>query len=224
MVKIALNQQGNQDAQTQQFIDAFGFENVVDDASRTFHGRFFPSFATTTFAIINGIENSPSHQLWEIVSLRDDLGRSEQAVTDLQQAIHSIVRPPQSYAEWTRQHGLAGASSEFDADPDKDLSPNFLEFAFGTNPTQSRFHHRPTLTHTQDHVILAYRQAINVTGIRIQVSQSYDLRAWKEFTAPVKAHRIATFPTFEFHEITIPIALSQQVFFRIRVAVDNLSP
>ncbi|MCS1409050.1 MAG: hypothetical protein M2R45_02229 [Verrucomicrobia subdivision 3 bacterium] len=82
VVKIALNQQPDQDAQTQQFIDAFRFK-IDDDSTKLFHNQFFPDFAITTFAAINELDDSRSYQQWEIIATRENLRRSEDAVIDL---------------------------------------------------------------------------------------------------------------------------------------------
>jgi hypothetical protein len=157
------------------------------------------------------------------VNLREDLGRSEQAVSELQNAINSIKPSPKNYQQWTEQHQLSGATALFDADPDDDKSPNYLEFAFGTNPTISRFHHKPSLKRTGDQLTLTYRQAKDVAGVRIHLAQSTNLKMWSDFTPSPDETRTAQFPTFTLNEITIPIQPLTQRYFEIRVTVQDAS-
>lgn len=144
-------------------------------------------------------------------------------MSELQNAINSIKPPPKSYQQWIEQHRLSGTRALFDADPDDDKSPNYLEFAFGTNPTISRFHHQPSLRRTGDQLTLTYRQAKDVAGVRIQLTQSTDLRLWSDFTPSTETLRTAQFPTFTLNEITIPFQPLTQRYFEIKVTVQDTS-
>ena len=157
------------------------------------------------------------------MNLREDLGRSEQAVSELQNAINSIKPSKKNYQQWTEQHQLSGATALFDADPDDDKSPNYLEFAFGTNPTISRFHHQPSLRRKGDQLTLTYRQAKDVVGVRIHLAESTNLKMWSDFTPSPETLRTAQFPSFTLNEITIPFQPLTQRYFEIRVTVQDTS-
>ena len=157
------------------------------------------------------------------MNLREDLGRSEQAVSELQSAIDSIKRPPQTYKQWIDQHDLSEEDASYEADPDADGSPNYLEFAFGTNPTISRFHHHPFIRSKGNQLTLSYRQAKDVSGVLIRMNQSQNLIDWIEFIPAPADIRKAQFPSFTLNEITIPIQSSNQHYFEINITVQDIS-
>ena len=63
---VALNLQSGQETQTQEFIDSYGLGLVLNDFDRTVANKF-QSRRQPIFAIINGVENSASHDQWELL-------------------------------------------------------------------------------------------------------------------------------------------------------------
>lgn len=63
---VAINLQGGQETDTEAFVRFYGLGLVLNDFDRTLANRFQVG-GQPIFAIINGVENSPSHQQWELL-------------------------------------------------------------------------------------------------------------------------------------------------------------
>ena len=81
---------------TARFLSRFGDDVVVlEDPSRALQRRFTSASGQPTFAVINGIANSPSHRQWELVySLHGyTTPGNDQPVVQFQGAINSVLGP-----------------------------------------------------------------------------------------------------------------------------------
>jgi len=86
---VAINLQGGQEQQTQQFIDAFRLNTVLNDFDRALADRFQP-FGQPIFAVINGVSNSSSHQKNELVFSNLGFGNLSAPIAQLRAAIDSV--------------------------------------------------------------------------------------------------------------------------------------
>lgn len=83
---------------TLRFAEATGLELVVDGSDLAAFLQFFPPSRSRSggsdFVVINGVSNSPSHQLWEIIYLRTHYTqRFQDSVSDMRRAIDSVGAP-----------------------------------------------------------------------------------------------------------------------------------
>lgn len=83
---------------TLRFAEATGLELVADGSDLTAFLQFFPQSRARSggsdFVVVNGVSNSPSHQLWEIIYLRTHYAqRFRDSVSDMRRAIDSIEAP-----------------------------------------------------------------------------------------------------------------------------------
>ncbi len=155
------------------------------------------------------------------MAVRDDLGRPELAVTELQTAIDSILAPRMRYPDWVENHGLPEDQSGFMADPDDDGSANYLEFAFGTDPTNARFHHRPNIQRSDEGITLEYRISRAVSGLEIEIDRSTNMETWLPFTPTENQLRVGTFPGFEIRRIELPQTETGSEYFRFRITIQT---
>jgi hypothetical protein len=225
VVKIAVNLQPNQDAQTRQFIDSFGFEIAIDDRNKEFHSQLFPDYATTTFAVINGVKNSPSHEQWELVDKRDDLGIITEALSALQTAIN-LVEPGQLRFEQRIKEMAApvGLSTPW-ADPDQDGSANIQEYAFGTNPVSKESVSSLKLTTTESGedgslLTLSYKESNRLHDKHLVVEKSSDLKHWTEYHPTQEDVQQRKLQESRQFSIRIPINDSNAQLFRL--ALKNI--
>jgi len=93
VVHVAVNLQPNQESQTQNFVDRAGFELVAEDFGRALAGRF-QAGGQPIFAIINGVANSPSHRLWELLLHQDGYGQSQSPIAAFRSAIDAVQAAP----------------------------------------------------------------------------------------------------------------------------------
>ncbi|MBX3733459.1 MAG: TlpA family protein disulfide reductase [Verrucomicrobiae bacterium] len=89
------NNDANRNATTT-FAQIYRIPLVVQDSSRRFQGLFGPTSGQPTFAIINGVTNSPSHRLWELIYARFSYQDSTatRPIEAFQTAIDSVQAPP----------------------------------------------------------------------------------------------------------------------------------
>lgn len=95
VVHIAVNMQAGQEAQTQQFLTAYGVAQTLNDFNRAVASRFQPG-GQPIFAIINGVADSTSHRPWELVFSQLGYGATQAPITDFRRAIDSVraAAPP----------------------------------------------------------------------------------------------------------------------------------
>ena len=86
---IGLNLQGNEETQTQNFVNFYNFGLVLNDFSRTVASRF-QSGGQPIFAIINGVANSSSHQQWELLYTASGYGELNTPIETFRIAIDSV--------------------------------------------------------------------------------------------------------------------------------------
>ncbi|MDP3073202.1 MAG: redoxin domain-containing protein [Opitutaceae bacterium] len=89
VLHVALNLQAGQEAQTQQFINAYGVGQTLNDFSRTIANRF-QTGGQPIFAIVNGVAGSASHRQWELVFSQLGYGSTQAPITDFRRAIDSV--------------------------------------------------------------------------------------------------------------------------------------
>ena len=86
-----------------------GLDLVLDDTRHEALRQFFPMGRATApgsdIVALNGVENSPSHELWEIIYLRTHyFERFSQSVRSMREAIDSVeaavVRPKLTALKW----------------------------------------------------------------------------------------------------------------------------
>lgn len=101
VVYVLCNLQGDFTARdragTDAFLSRFGPDVVVlQDNNRALQRRFTSAAGQPTFAVINGVKNSPSHRPWELVfSLHGYTSPGRvQPVLEFQAAIDSVQAPP----------------------------------------------------------------------------------------------------------------------------------
>ena len=121
VVHVGVNLQGNQEAQTQNFIQRAGLELVLEDFNRKVANQFFPEGGQPLFAIINGVTNSPSHAPWELVYSRRGYGERDFPVAEFRAAIDAIKKPspapvPPSFIQISK-HAEGGWLLELSTEP-----------------------------------------------------------------------------------------------------------
>tara|TARA_B110000037_G_scaffold217464_1_gene278521 strand:- start:80 stop:1507 length:1428 start_codon:yes stop_codon:yes gene_type:complete len=88
-VHIGINLQGSAENSTQAFIDRYGFGQVLNDFNRSFANKF-ASGGQPIFAIINGVNNSPSHEQWEIIYSNSGYGNLNTPIATFRNNIDSV--------------------------------------------------------------------------------------------------------------------------------------
>lgn len=89
VMHVSLNLQSGQEAQTQQFVNAYKLGLVLNDFDRALANRF-QSGGQPIFAVINGVAGSTSHRQWELVFSQLGYGSTQAPIGDLQRAIDSV--------------------------------------------------------------------------------------------------------------------------------------
>lgn len=93
VLHVGINLQDNAEGLTQNFVDRFGLELVLNDFNRGLANRF-QSGGQPIFAIINGVANSPSNQQWELLYTRLGYGDFIQPIPTFRQVIDSVQAAP----------------------------------------------------------------------------------------------------------------------------------
>lgn len=86
---VALNLQENAETSTQSFINFYKLPFVLNDFNRAVANRFATG-GQPIFAIINGIADSPSHELWELVYSRLGYGDISQPIQVFRNEVNSV--------------------------------------------------------------------------------------------------------------------------------------
>ncbi|MCS1412209.1 MAG: Thiol-disulfide oxidoreductase ResA [Verrucomicrobia subdivision 3 bacterium] len=94
LVGLEKDDSGMRSGETLFFAERTGLELVVDDSDHVALNQFFSprrgeGTNNSDFVVLNGVPNSPSHQLWEIVYTRS----FRPSVSELREAIDSIQAP-----------------------------------------------------------------------------------------------------------------------------------
>lgn len=89
VMHVGLNLQGNQEFQTQNFINTYGLGLVLNDFGRAVANRF-QSSAQPIFAIINGVAGSSSHQQWELLYTELGYGDLSAPIQTFRSVIDSV--------------------------------------------------------------------------------------------------------------------------------------
>jgi thiol-disulfide isomerase/thioredoxin len=135
---VALNLQRNAENSTQSFIDFYRLPFVLNDFDREVANRF-QNGGQPIFAIINGVANSPSHQLWELVYTRLGYGDLSQPITEFRQAVNSVraaVEVP-GFQKFVEDLNLPVNQRAEGDDPDYDGLVNAFEYHFGTDASDT---------------------------------------------------------------------------------------
>ncbi|MBD5780281.1 immunoglobulin domain-containing protein [Pelagicoccus sp. NFK12] len=94
VMHVGINLEGGNEPLSQQFINRFGMELVLNDFDASLANRFQPG-GQPIFAIINGTANASSHQQWELVYSRLGYGDTTHPITEFRNAIDSVQAAPQ---------------------------------------------------------------------------------------------------------------------------------
>lgn len=135
---VALNLQRNAENSTQSFIDFYRLPFVLNDFDREVANRF-QNGGQPIFAIINGVANSPSNQLWELVYTRLGYGDLSQPITEFRQAVNSVraaVEVP-GFQKFVEDLNLPVNQRAEGDDPDYDGLVNAFEYHFGTDASDT---------------------------------------------------------------------------------------
>ena len=89
VLHVAVNLQGGQEPQTQQFVSAYGLGQTLNDFNRTVADRF-QTGGQPIFAIINGVAGSGSHRQWELVFSQLGYGSTQAPIADFRRAIDGV--------------------------------------------------------------------------------------------------------------------------------------
>ncbi len=116
VLHVGINLQGDAESLTQQFIDRFGLGQVLNDFDASL-ARRFQNFGQPVFVIINGVENSPSHEQWELVYSRLGYGDLQHPIQTFRNAIDSVkaapaIQAPLITASPTGQRAATGSTLE----------------------------------------------------------------------------------------------------------------
>lgn len=89
------NSDANRNATTT-FVERYQFPLTIQDTSRRLQARFGPTSGQPTFAIINGITNSPTHRPWELLYARFSYQDSTQSrpIEAFRAAIDAVQAAP----------------------------------------------------------------------------------------------------------------------------------
>jgi len=139
VMHVGLNLQGGQESQTQQFVDFFGLDVVLNDFDRGVASRF-QFGGQPIFAIINGVENSPGKQQWELLYTALGYGSLDAPITSFRTAIDSVLAaevPTNPLDDYLSSQGVPEGSRGPQDDPDRDGVPNVIEFLNRTNANSS---------------------------------------------------------------------------------------
>lgn len=95
VLHVGINLEGGPGSEfpTQAFIDRYGLGLVLNDFNRGLANRF-QSGGQPIFAIINGVQNSPSNQQWELLYSRLGYGDFAQPISTFRQVIDSVQAAP----------------------------------------------------------------------------------------------------------------------------------
>lgn len=184
VMHVALNMQGGQELQTQRFIDAYDLDYVLNDFDRAVARKFNRGPGQPIFAIINGVENSASHDQWELLfSHLGYVGNETAPIPTFRLHIDSVeagVDPgpvlPQEFINYLADLGISESDRSIDHDPDFDGVPNVFEYYFGSDASDTSSFSQPTSTiltiaSTQYHALQFIRDPTAV-GVEIQVEFS----------------------------------------------------
>ncbi len=103
---VALNLVSGQETQTQNFIDSYGLGFVLDDPDRDV-ADLFQSSGQPIFAIINGVENSASHDQWELLYSLHGYGSTNPPISTFRTHIDSVEAEADGDPEVTISGGSA---------------------------------------------------------------------------------------------------------------------
>lgn len=103
---VSINLQGQQETDTQSFVDFYKLGLVLNDFDAALANRF-QNGGQPIFAIINGVANSPSHQQWELLYSQLGYGSLDAPIDNFRTVIDSVQ-----------------ASTDPGPDPDPDPTPD----------------------------------------------------------------------------------------------------
>ncbi|MBK1879444.1 immunoglobulin domain-containing protein [Pelagicoccus mobilis] len=89
VLHVALNLEPDNPGFTDQFITEHSLQLVLQDTDASLASKFHVG-GQPIFAIINGVENSTSHEQWELIYSRLGYGADNQPITEFRQAINSV--------------------------------------------------------------------------------------------------------------------------------------
>lgn len=106
VIHVGLNLQADAETLTQSFIEKYSMQQVLNDFDRKVANRFQAS-NQPIFAIINGVDGSPSHEQWELLYTRLGYGDLDQPIDTFRAAIDSVLAPSASSAPEITQDPLS---------------------------------------------------------------------------------------------------------------------
>ena len=141
---VALNLQAGAESSTQNFINFYQLPFVLNDFNRAVANRF-QSNGQPIFAIINGVENSASHEQWELIYSRLGYGDLSAPITEFRNAINTVkaAQVVPGFVDYLNDLQLPENQRAEEDDPDFDGIPNVLEYFFGTDASDTASFSRP---------------------------------------------------------------------------------
>jgi len=134
VMHVGLNLQGGAESSTQNFVDFYEFEFVLNDFNRAVASRF-QSGGQPIFAIINGVKDSSSHEQWELIYSHLGYGDLTQPIDDFRAAINTVdsAELVPGFEDYLNDIGVPQNQRAEDDDPDFDGVPNVFEYLAGTS-------------------------------------------------------------------------------------------
>ena len=146
VIHVALNLERSNSGSTDNFINFYGLEFVLEDTNRDVADRF--AFGgQPIFAIINGVANSPSHEQWELVYSRLGYGDRNHPIDEFRAEINSVAAAmPPTFSDYLENFGVPSNQRDEGDDPDFDGIPNVFEYLNRTDATNTASSYRPRTT------------------------------------------------------------------------------
>ena len=172
VMHVGLNLQGNAESSTQNFVDFYKLEFVLNDFNRAVANRF-QTGGQPIFAIINGVANSASHEQWELIYSHLGYGDRSQPIDEFREVIDTVMAAVEvpDYLKYLINLDIPeNRRGEID-DPDFDGLPNVFEYYFGSDASDTASFFRPipkivTISSTQFQA-LQYIKNPNAVGVSI---------------------------------------------------------
>jgi hypothetical protein len=177
------------------------------------------------FVLINGVQNSPSHALWEVLYNDDSYSRARQA--SVLASIDSIMPGTDngvgggigmSFTAWAAANDLSEAESPL-MDSDGDGLSNAMEFYFGAEPNAPNVLPLSVSQEEGKAAVLHFPTGKDRVGLTAVVEGSSDLTQW----IPIELVEDAWFiePGEMIDQATVTLPLEAPPFARLSVTLEE---